>query len=87
MSDMEEKKIESPKRAGDQAHVLLLLRVLSRGLWMAVLAGIIFGCIGYVLADLRYKPVYQTRTTFVVHQRGSYSTQAHNTLKELYRND
>ena len=74
MSDMEEKKIESPKRAGDQAHVLLLLRVLSRGLWMAVLAGIIFGCIGYVLADLRYKPVYQTRTTFVVHQRGSYST-------------
>lgn len=74
MSDLEEKNIESPKRAGDQAHLLLLVRVLTRGLWMAVLAGIIFGCIGYVIADMRYQPKYQTRTTFVVHQRGSYST-------------
>ena len=71
---MEENTKETHKRSGDQAHLLLLLRVLSRAAWMAVLAGIIFGCIGYILADLRYKPRYQTRTTFVVHQRGSYST-------------
>ena len=70
---MEEKK-NTPKRAGDQAHLLLLLRVMARGAWLAVLAGIIFGCLGYIVADLRYTPRYMTRTTFVVHQRGSYST-------------
>lgn len=70
---MEEKK-NTPKRAGDQAHLLLLLRVMARGAWLAVLAGIIFGCLGYIVADLHYTPRYMTRTTFVVHQRGSYST-------------
>ena len=64
----------TPKRSGDQGHLLLLLRVLMRGAWMAVLVGIIFGCVGYIVADLRYKPQYMTRATFVVHQRGSYST-------------
>ena len=48
---MEEKK-NTPKRAGDQAHLLLLLRVMARGAWLAVLAGIIFGCLGYIVADL-----------------------------------
>ena len=71
---MEEKKNAAPGGAGGQLHLLLLLRILARSLWMAVLAGIIFGCLGYIVADLRYKPQYQTRATFVVHQRGSYST-------------
>ena len=73
---MDEKKVTAPRRgrAGDQAHMLLLLRVMVRGLWMAVLAGIIFGSLGYIVADMRYEPNYTTRTTFVVHQRGSYST-------------
>lgn len=71
---MEEEKIVSPVRAENQPHLLLLLRVMVRGLWMAVMAGIIFGCAAYIIADLRFQPKYQTRTTFVVHQRGSYST-------------
>ena len=71
---MEEKKNAASGGAGGQLHLLLLLRILTRSLWMAVLAGIIFGCLGYIVADLRYKPQYQTRATFVVHQRGSYST-------------
>ena len=71
---MEENTKTTPRRPGDQAHLLLLLRVLARGAWLAVLAAIIFGCIGYIIADMRYTPRYQTRTTFVVHQRGSYST-------------
>ena len=71
---MEENTKTTPRRPGDQAHLLLLLRVLARDAWLAVLAAIIFGCIGYIIADMRYTPRYQTRTTFVVHQRGSYST-------------
>ena len=71
---MEENKTTSPKRTHDQAHLLLLLRVMARGVWMAVLTAIIFGCLGYIVADLRYQPQYMTRTTFVVHQRGNYST-------------
>ena len=74
MSALEENKTPETKRAGDRVHVLLLARVIARGIWLAVLAAIIFGCLGYIVADLRYKPRYQTRTTFVVHQRGSYST-------------
>ena len=72
---MEENIIVTPgSNSNNGIHVLLLGRILLRGLWMAVLAGIIFGCIGYIAADLLYKPTYTTRTTFVVHQRGSYST-------------
>ena len=72
---MEENKTTSPKRSHNQAHLLLLLRVMASGVWMAVLTAIIFGCLGYIVADLRYQPQYMTRTTFVVHQRGNYSTK------------
>ena len=68
---MEEKTIVPPERAGNQLHLLLLLRVMVRGLWMVVLAGIIFGCLGYIIGGLRYTPKYQTHATLVVHQRGS----------------
>lgn len=58
--------------------IVLVLDVVKR--WMVILlAVVVVGVAAYVFADVRYEPVYQTRTTFVVSNRSS-STTVYNNL-------
>ena len=50
--------------------IVLVQDVLKR--WMiVVLAVVAVGVSTYIISDMRYEPVYQTNTTFVVSVRGS----------------
>lgn len=50
--------------------IVLVQDVLKRWL-LVVLAVVAVGVSAYILADMRYEPVYQTNTTFVVTSKGS----------------
>ena len=53
--------------------IVLVWDVLKRWL-IIVLAALVAGVGSYIYTDLQYKPIYQTKTTFVVTNRSSSST-------------
>ena len=53
---------------------ITILRDVLRRWYLIVAAAILAGMAAYVVSGVRYKPVYQTNTTFVVSARGSSTT-------------
>ena len=53
---------------------IVVVQDVMRNWLVAVLIALIMGVGTYILSDMRYEPVYQTNTTFVVTTRGSSST-------------
>lgn len=53
---------------------IVLLQEIRKHWLIVVLAAIMVGVSAYIATDLRYEPVYQTNTTFVVTSRGSSAT-------------
>lgn len=57
---------------------IVVVQDVMRNWLVAVLVALIMGVGTYILSDMRYEPVYQTNTTFVVTTRGSSSTVYNN---------
>ena len=72
MRKTREKNISQPKVLAFDP-IILVKALLSR--WAIVLLiSVAVGVLAYVAADIRYEPVYKTRTTFVVTTKGSSAT-------------
>ena len=57
---------------------IVVVQDVMRNWLVAVLVALVMGVGTYILSDMRYEPVYQTNTTFVVTTRGSSSTVYNN---------